>query len=286
MRSRLATPLNDKLRKGEFYADANAGAMDEPVLLTRDGAVATITLNRPAVLNALNAALLDRLEHVLATVGGEPTIRAVILTGSGERAFAAGADIGELSLLADADAGTAAARRGQQLTRVIEQLRVPVIAAVNGFALGGGCELALACDIRIASETATFGQPEVNLGILPGYGGTQRAARLLGPGAALLLCTTGEIIGAAEALRIGLVERVVPAAALAGEARRIAAAIAAKAPLAVAAAKRVIHDGAALAIADALALEAMHFGTMVGTYDFREGTRAFLEKRTPAFEGR
>jgi enoyl-CoA hydratase len=260
--------------------------MDDSILLARDGAVATMTLNRPAVLNALNAELLDRLEATLATIDADDAIRAVILTGAGERAFAAGADIAELAGIVDSVAGVAVARRGQRVTQQLEALRVPVIAAVNGFALGGGCELAMACDIRIASENAKFGQPEVNLGLLPGYGGTQRTARLIGPGAALLLCTTGAIVDAAEALRIGLVQRVVPQAALLDEARALAATIAAKAPLAVSATKRAIRDGAALAMADALALEALHFGTLVGTHDFREGTRAFLDKRPATFEGR
>jgi enoyl-CoA hydratase len=260
--------------------------MDPSLLLDRDGAVATITLNRPAVLNALNAELLARLDDALATIEGDATVRVAIVTGAGERAFAAGADIAELAQLDGAVAGAALARRGQRITQRIEALRVPVIAAVNGFALGGGCELAMACDIRIASENAKFGQPEVNLGIPPGYGGTQRAARLLGTGAAMLLCTTGAIVDAAEALRIGLVQRVVPAADLLGEARALAATIASKAPLAVTAAKRAILDGAALAMADALALEALHFGSLIGTADFREGTSAFLAKRAPAFEGR
>jgi enoyl-CoA hydratase len=213
-------------------------------------------------------------------------VRAVIVTGAGERAFAAGADITELAMLDGPVDGAALARRGQRITQRIEALRVPVIAAVNGFALGGGCELALACDIRIASDNAKFGQPEVNLGIPPGYGGTQRMARLLGTGAAMLLCTTGAIVDAAEALRIGLVQRVVPLADLIGEARAIAGAIAAKAPLAVTASKRAILDGASLAMSEALALEALHFGSLVGTHDFREGTSAFLAKRAPAFEGR
>jgi enoyl-CoA hydratase len=260
--------------------------MDESILIARDGAVATLTLHRPAVLNALNAELLDRLEAALAALDADDAIRAVIITGSGERAFAAGADIAELAQLASSAGGAALARRGQRVTMQIGRLRAPVIAAVNGFALGGGCELALACDIRIASENAKFGQPEVNLGLLPGYGGTQRTARLLGTGAAMLLCTTGAIIDAAEALRIGLVQRVVPLAGLLDEARAIAGAIAAKAPLAVAASKRAILDGAALAMADALELEALHFGTLIGTHDFHEGTRAFLDKRAPAFEGR
>jgi enoyl-CoA hydratase len=260
--------------------------MDASLLIARDGAVATITLNRPAVLNALNAELFDRLEAALGEIDDDAAIRAIILTGAGERAFAAGADIAELAQLDGVAAGMALARRGQRVTQRIEQLRVPVIAAVNGVALGGGCELAMAADIRLASENAKFGQPEVNLGILPGYGGTQRATRLVGPGAAMLLCTTGAIIDANEALRIGLVQRVVPLASLLAEARTIADLIAAKAPLAVSAAKRAIIDGAALAMSDALALEAVHFGSLVGTHDFREGTQAFLAKRTAVFEGR
>lgn len=259
--------------------------MDDVLLLDRDGPVATLTLNRPAVLNALNATLLDRLDETLAELDADSAVRAVILTGCGERAFAAGADIGELGAIASPAAGQRLAARGQRVTLAIERMRAPVIAAVNGFALGGGCELALACDVRIASENARFGQPEVNLGLVPGYGGTQRMPRLLGGGAAMLLCLTGEPIDAAEALRIGLVQRVVPLADLAAEARRIATTIAAKAPLAVAATKRAILDGAALGITEALALEALHFGVITGTSDFREGTRAFLEKRKPAFEG-
>jgi enoyl-CoA hydratase len=260
--------------------------MDDTLIVERDGPVATITLNRPAVLNALNAALLGRLDETLGALQGETGLRAVILTGAGERAFAAGADIAELAALEGAVAGERIARAGQRITQRLEALPVPVIAAVNGFALGGGCELAMACDIRIAAENAKFGQPEVSLGIPPGYGGTQRATRLIGPGAALYLCLTGETIDAAEALRIGLVQRVVPATGLRAEAQRIATAIASKAPLAVTAVKRAIRDGAALPLNEALALEALHFGSMVGTNDFREGTRAFLEKRKPAFEGR
>ncbi len=210
----------------------------------------------------------------------------MILTGAGPRAFAAGADIGELNALPNARAGEAQARKGQALTVQLERMRVPVIAAVNGFALGGGCELAMACDIRIASENARFGQPEVNLGILPGYGGTQRTARLLGEGMAMYLCLTGEMIDAQEALRCGLVQRVVPADALAAEARRIADLIAAKGPIAIAATKRAVVDGASLPLADALALEALLFGQAVSTADFQEGTRAFLDKRKPAFAGR
>jgi enoyl-CoA hydratase len=258
----------------------------QTILVERSGAVATVTLNRPAVLNALNLTMLDELSAAFAELGADDALRAVILTGAGAKAFAAGADIGELNALPDALAGEAQARKGQALTRALERLRVPVIAAVNGFALGGGCELALACDIRIASENAKFGQPEVNLGILPGYGGTQRTTRLLGEGAAMYMCLTGEMIGAQDALRIGLVQKVVPLDGLLAEAQRIAALIAAKAPLAIAATKRAVNEGASLPLDDALALEALLFGRCVTTADFKEGSQAFLEKRPAEFLGR
>lgn len=258
----------------------------DTILLERDGAVATVTLNRPAVLNALNLRMLDELSETFAQLDADASLRAVILTGAGAKAFAAGADIGELSALPGAHAGEAQARKGQALTRAIERLRVPVIAAVNGFALGGGCELAMACDIRVASENAKFGQPEVNLGILPGYGGTQRATRLLGEGTAMYLCLTGEMLDAAEALRVGLVQKVVPLDGLLAEAGRIAGLIASKAPLAIAATKRAIVDGASLGLDDALALEALLFGQAITTADFREGSRAFLDKRKAEFQGR
>jgi enoyl-CoA hydratase len=258
----------------------------QTIELARDGAVATITLNRPSVLNALNLQLLEELTSTLATLATDDTVRAVILTGAGPKAFAAGADISELNALPDGRAAEAQARRGQALTRAFERLRVPVIAAVNGFALGGGCELAMACDIRIASENAKFGQPEVNLGILPGYGGTQRLTRLVGEGLAMYLCLSGEMIDAQQALRVGLVQKVVAADALIDEALRLARVIAAKAPLAVAAAKRAIVDGAALSLDDALALEALLFGQTVVSEDFREGSRAFLDKRAATFHGR
>src|SRR5665213_3459920 len=254
------------------------GAMDT-ILVEHSGPIATITLNRPAVLNALNLRMLDELGAAFAELGAEPNLRAVILTGAGAKAFAAGADIGELNALPGAHAGEAQARKGQALTRTIERLRVPVIAAVNGFALGGGCELAMACDVRIASENAKFGQPEVNLGLLPGYGGTQRAARLLGEGTAMYLCLTGEMLDAQEALRVGLVQKVVPLDGLLAEAQRIAELIAAKAP-------RAIVDGASLTLEDGLALEALLFGQTVTTADFAEGSRAFLDKRKPTFIGR
>ena len=260
--------------------------MPQTISIERDGPLATVTLNRPDVLNALNLRMLDELSEAFRQLDGDESVRAVILTGAGPKAFAAGADIGELNALPSARAGEAQARKGQALTRAIERLRVPVIAAVNGFALGGGCELAMACDIRVASENARFGQPEVNLGILPGYGGTQRAPRLVGEGMAMSLCLTGEMIDAAEALRRGLVQKVTPPDGLMAEARRIAALIATKAPLAITAAKRAIVDGARLTLDDALALEALLFGQTVTSEDFREGSRAFLDKRPAAFTGR
>jgi enoyl-CoA hydratase len=213
------------------------------------------------------------------------SVRAVILTGSGEKAFAAGADIAELSGLRSAAQGVAVASFGQALTQQMERMRAPIIAAVNGFALGGGCELALGCDIRIASTSARFGQPEVSLGLIPGFGGSQRTARLLGRGQAMYLCLSGEQITAEEALRIGLCERVVAPAELLPESKRLAGIIAAKAPLAVAAVKKVIGLGLGLPMNEALGIEALAFGTLVGTADFAEGTRAFLEKRPATFTG-
>jgi enoyl-CoA hydratase len=260
--------------------------MDTILIEHASGPVATVTLNRPSVLNALNVRMLDELSDTFAQLDGEKSLRAVILTGAGPKAFAAGADIGELNALPHARAAEAQARKGQALTTQIERMRLPVIAAVNGFALGGGCELAMACDVRIASENAKFGQPEVNLGILPGYGGTQRMTRLIGEGMAMYLCLTGEMIDAHEALRVGLVQRVTPLDGLLAEARRIAELIAAKAPLAVEATKRSIVDGGSLGLPDALALEALLFGQVVMTDDFREGSRAFLDKRKADFAGR
>lgn len=229
--------------------------------------------------------MIGELLEAFAAFENDDGLRAVVLTGAGDRAFAAGADINELSALPNAVAAARLARRGQSLTLRIERLSKPVIAAVNGFALGGGCELAMACDIRIAAENAKFGQPEVNLGLLPGYGGTQRTTKLLGRGMAMYLCLTGESIDAREAHRAGLVERVVPQADLLAEAKRVALAIAAKAPLSIAAAKRAVDDGLALPLDAGLEIEALHFGTLAGTADFAEGTKAFLEKRKPVFTG-
>ncbi|MHB8462658.1 MAG: enoyl-CoA hydratase/isomerase family protein [Vulcanimicrobiaceae bacterium] len=258
----------------------------EMILVDLTPPVATITLNRTAVLNALNEQVLSELSRAFHELDAAADIRAIILTGSGEKAFAAGADIGELNALPNAVAGAGKARVGQALTLQIEAMGTPVIVAINGFALGGGCELAMSGDIRIASENAKFGQPEVNLGLIPGYGGSQRTTRLVGRGMAMYLCLTGEIIDAQEALRIGLVQRVVPLADLRTEALRIATLIANKAPLAIAACKRAITSGAHLSLRDAMEIEALEFGALVNTDDFKEGTSAFLEKRKPSWTNR
>ncbi|MGA8475947.1 MAG: enoyl-CoA hydratase-related protein [Candidatus Cybelea sp.] len=258
----------------------------EDILSVVEEPVGIITFNRPSVLNALRRQLLREVAEALRDMESNDGVRAIVMTGSGEKAFAAGADISELNALATAGSGADQARSGQALTRQIERLRKPVIMAINGFALGGGCEIAMAGDILIASENAKFGQPEVNLGLIPGYGGSQRTTRLIGKGMASYLCLTGEMIDAREALRIGLVARVVPLSELMSEAKRIANLIASKAPLAIAACKRVINNGAHLSIDDALELEALEFGTLVDTEDIREGTGAFLEKRKPVWKGR
>jgi enoyl-CoA hydratase len=258
----------------------------EDVLVTVEGPVGIVTLNRPKVLNALRRQLLGELSLALVELDRHPDVRAIVITGAGDKAFAAGADIGELNALPSAGRGADQARMGQGLTRQIERLATPVIMAINGYALGGGCEIAMAGDIRIASENAQFGQPEVNLGLIPGYGGSQRTTRLVGKGMAMYLCLTGETIDAHEALRIGLVQRVVAHAELMNEAKRVAGAIASKAPLAIAACKRAINNGAHLSIDDALELEALEFGLLVDTEDIAEGTGAFLEKRKPVWKGR
>ncbi|MBV8066592.1 MAG: enoyl-CoA hydratase/isomerase family protein [Candidatus Eremiobacteraeota bacterium] len=258
----------------------------EDIVVTIDERVGVITFNRPNVLNALRTQLLSEVSEALDEMARNESVRAVVITGAGEKAFAAGADISELNALAAAHSGVAQSRSGQALTRQIERLSKPVIMAVNGFALGGGCEIAMAGDIIIASENAKFGQPEVNLGLIPGYGGTARMTRRVGKGMAMYLCLTGEIIDATEALRIGLVQRIVRFAELMTEAKRIANVIASKAPLAIAACKRAINNGEHLSIADALELEALEFGVLVDTEDIKEGTGAFLEKRKPIWKGR
>ncbi len=248
----------------------------------RDGAVATVTLDRPDVLNALNAAMFDELEAVFAELAADASVRVVLLTGAGERAFAAGADIRGL-VETDAASGKRVSVRGQQVMSQIERCGKPVIACVNGVALGGGCELAMACTLRIASDKAKLGLPEVKLGLVPGYGGTHRLLRLAGRGAALQMMLTGAVIGPEEALRLGLVQEVVPAAELLPRARAVAEAIAAMAPLAVAA---VLEATADPNLDEGLRREAEIFGRLCGTKDKREGLTAFLEKRPAAWQGR
>jgi enoyl-CoA hydratase len=257
----------------------------ENILFESGDGVATITINRPKVLNALNTQTIDELRRAVLAVRHDDDVRSVIVTGAGEKSFVAGADINELSVQSPTS-GREHARRGQHVLDLIEHLGKPVIAAINGFALGGGCELAMACTIRIAADTARLGQPEINLGIIPGYAGTQRLARLVGRGRALELLLTGDHIPAAEAHRLGLVNRVVPASELMAEARKLAAALAAKAPIAVRYILDAVNRGLDMSCADAQVFEATLFGLVSSTEDMREGTRAFLEKRKPSFTGK
>jgi enoyl-CoA hydratase len=257
----------------------------ETLLVEVAGSVATVTLNRPKVLNALNAEMLGELDEAMAELAAEDAVRVVLLTGAGEKAFAAGADINELAL-ADETTGQALALRGQGVFGRIERLGKPVIACINGFALGGGCELAMACTLRLASETARLGQPEIMLGILPGYGGTQRLPRLVGQGAALKMILTGGMVSAAEALRIGLVDEVVAPEKLMERGRELAGQIAAMPPLAVKASIAAVQDGADMTLAEGLTMEASAFARLCATEDKREGTAAFLEKRKAEWVGR
>lgn len=257
----------------------------ENLSVDRDARVAVLTLNRPSVLNALNSATLDELRRAVLECGHDASIGAVIITGAGEKAFAAGADIRELAAKSAGEMA-AHARQGQHVFDLIAHLGKPVIAAINGFALGGGCELALACTLRIAADTAVLGQPEINLGLIPGFGGTQRLSRLVGTGVALELLLTGRQIKAGDAHRIGLVNRVVPAAALMAEARALAAEVAGKAPLAARYILEAVTAGADMSLEQGQVLEASLFGLVSASEDMREGTTAFLEKRAPQFKGR
>jgi enoyl-CoA hydratase len=247
--------------------------------------VATITLNRPKVLNALNAQVFDELEAIFTDMDRNSAVRAILITGAGEKSFAAGADINELAL-ATATTGEQMALRGQSVFSLIESCGKPVIALINGFALGGGCELALACTVRFAASTAKLGQPEIKLGILPGYGGTQRLPRLVGRSAALRLLLTGDMISADEALRIGLVDEVHPADHLLARGQALAAQIVAAAPLAIAGTLEAVRRGAHIPLHEALRVEAEIFGQLCDTEDKAEGTAAFLAKRTPHWHGR
>jgi enoyl-CoA hydratase/carnithine racemase len=257
----------------------------DSVRIDREGAVATVTIDRQAVLNALDRATMSELRGAMLTVQRDESVRVVIVTGAGGKAFVAGADIQELERLSAADA-EAYAREGQQVLDLIEHLGKPVIAAVNGFALGGGCELAMACTLRVAADSARFGQPEVTLGVTPGFAGTQRLPRLVGRGRALDLLLTGRMLDAREALAIGLVTRVVPAESLADEAKALAATLAGMAPLAMRAIIEAVLRGSEVAFPEAAFLEASQFASCFSTSDLREGTRAFLEKRRPLFTGK
>ncbi len=257
----------------------------ESILLEKKNAIAYVTVNRPKVLNALNGATLSELGVAFEDIKNDAAIRVAILTGAGEKAFVAGADIGELAKL-DADPGKEFARRGQAVFDRIENLGKPVIACINGFALGGGCELALACTMRLASDNVKLGQPEVKLGMIPGYGGTQRLARLVGKGRAMQIVLSGETITAQEAHRIGLVNEVTAAAELVPRAEAIAAKIIANAPLAVRYAMEAVNKGVEMTLAEGLKLEAELFGACCSTEDMKEGTAAFLEKRVAQFKGR
>jgi enoyl-CoA hydratase len=288
----------------------------ENILVERKENYAVITLNRPKALNALNRELMAELDAAIDELAVDEGVRAIVLTGAGDRAFAAGADISEFNAIPSASVAAKFTLRGQAVLNKIERLPKPFIAVINGFALGGGCELAMACDVRIAADTARLGQPEINLGIIPGYGGTQRLTRLVGKGAAKLLCLTGDHITAKEAFRIGLVDQVVPVVTkdgsilekpttgqirkagkgeegyavnlslLMSEAEALAVKLASQAPVAVAAIKQAINVGIEGTLADGLAFEAAQFGLVFNTEDRVEGVNAFLEKRKPTWQGK
>jgi enoyl-CoA hydratase len=264
---------------------AVAGLTLENVLYEKRGAIAYVTLNRPKVLNALKQAVFAELKSAFEDARNDASIRGVILTGSGDKAFAAGADIAEMSNYTGIEAGEAT-RRAQEVTEVIENLGKPVIAAVNGFALGGGCELSMACTIRLAVEGAKFGQPEVKIGIMPGAGGTQRLPRLVGKGRALQLILTGEVISAQEAYRIGLVNEIVPSSNLIPRAEAILNQIISNAPLGVKFSIEAVNKGLEASVSEGLLLEASLFAVCAGSEDKKEGTSAFLAKRAPQFQGR
>jgi len=257
----------------------------ENLLLNKKDSIAYLTINRPKVLNALNMATMDELRSAFTEIKSDPEVRVVILTGSGEKAFVAGADIGELQKNNAVEAKEYT-HRGQAVLALIENLGKPVIACLNGFALGGGCEIAMACTMRLASESAKLGQPEVKLGIIPGYGGTQRLPRLVGKGIANQLILTGEMISAQEAHRIGLVNEVVPADQLIPRAEAIARSIIKNAPLAIQYCLEAVNRGMEMAQQEGLFLEASLFAVCCATEDKQEGTTAFLEKRAAKFVGK
>lgn len=262
-----------------------AGLTVENLFYEKKGAIAYVTLNRPKVLNALNKSVIAELRTVFEDSRDDSAVRGIILTGAGDKAFAAGADINEVlnDTPIEAEEKT---RLGQAVTNLIENLGKPVIAAVNGFALGGGCELSMACTIRLAAESAKFGLPEVKLGIMPGYGGTQRLSRLVGKGLALQLILSGGMISAQEAYRIGLVNEVVPSAELISRAEAILNQIGANAPQSIKFALEAVNKGLETSLAEGLLIEASLFGILAATEDKKEGTSAFLAKRAPRFQGR
>jgi enoyl-CoA hydratase len=280
-RSRLTLPPEDR-----SVSNVDAAPRTWQFLtLERTDAVCVLTLSRPEKLNALNRALLTELDHAVDALQADTSLRVVIVTGAGEKAFVAGADIGELAVL-DTRGAEAASAFGSRIFRKLEAGPQTVIAAVNGFALGGGCELALACHIRLASENAKFGLPEVGLGIIPGYGGTQRLPRLVGLGMASEMIATGRMVAAEEALRIGLVNRVLPQAELLDEAKKMAAQIAGNAPLAVASALEAARRSLDSDLDQGLRFESTLFGILGSTQDMHDGLSAFVEKKKAKFEGR
>ncbi|WP_202839195.1 enoyl-CoA hydratase/isomerase family protein [Luteimonas saliphila] len=258
---------------------------DSPLRIDDRGAIRVVTVDRPDKLNALNSATLDALHAAADAASTDPDVRVLVLTGAGSKAFVAGADIAEMSGLSPAQ-GRDFALRGQRMMRRFERLPKPVIAMVNGFALGGGLELAMCCHLRIAADTARLGQPEINLGLIPGFGGTQRLLRLAGRAAALELCLTGAPIDAVRSLQLGIVNRVVPAAELEAETMKLASQLAGAAPLALRGILDCIQVGGEAGIEEGLEYEAAQFGLVFSTDDMREGTSAFLDKRKPVFGGR
>jgi enoyl-CoA hydratase len=258
---------------------------DSPLLVSDRGSIRLITVNRPEKLNALDVATLDALHAAFADAQADANVRAIVLTGAGPKAFVAGADIAGMAALTPVQ-GRDFSLRGQRMMRAVETMSKPVIAMINGFALGGGLELAMCCHLRIASDAAKIGQPEINLGLIPGFGGTQRLLRLAGRAATLELCLLGAPIDAVRAQQLGIVNRVVPAAELEVETMKLAGQLAGAAPLALRGILDCVNSGGECAIEEGLAFESTQFGLMFATDDMREGTAAFLERRKPAFSGR